>query len=133
MQRNKQKLTPIPPWQTTTVDGRERTYFRMGISFLDHLAVLNLSEGAFKTYCYMLQAAKGNREFIYPKSKYLKICGTEAFARRKKELIIKGFIEIKEKWDHVAGKATVYEFSEQWKTKYPAAAAKRERAAPKAP
>jgi len=115
MTSSKPKIKPFPPWQTNTSDGKERSYFRLGRSFLENESVLALSSGAFQTYCYMLQAAKGQKEFIYPKGQYLRVCASEAFERRKKELIRGGFIKISENGNNIVGKATLYAFSDEWK------------------
>ncbi len=92
----------------------------------------SLTPGAFQTYCYMLLTSGGKKEFIFPQSQYQKICGSEAFARRKKELISKGFIRISEKGNNIVGKATLYAFSDEWKEPLEVAP-NREKATLKAP
>lgn len=113
-QKNK-GFTPFPPWQTKTQTGREQLFIRLGTSQMMDEAMLSLTPGAFQTYCYMLNAARGKYEFIYPQSQYLKVCASQAFERRKKELIEKGFIRISENGSNIVGKSTLYRFSEEWK------------------
>lgn len=113
-QKNK-GFTPFPPWQTKSPTGRERFYTRLGESQLMDKATLSLTPGAFQTYCYMLLTSGGKKEFYYPKSQYLKLCGTEAFSRQRKELIKKGFIRVSENGNNIVGKTTLYAFSEEWK------------------
>ena len=108
-------FTPFPTWQTKTQAGRERFFIRLGESQMMDEAMLSLTPGAFQTYCYMLHAARGRNEFIYPQCKYLKVCGSEAFERRKKELVKKGFIRISENGNNIVGKSTLYKFSDVWK------------------
>ena len=125
MTRNGKKIVPFPPWQTKTTTGYEKSFVRLGISQLLDESAFSLSPGAFQTYCYMLLAAQGKEDFIYPQSQYLKVCASEAFERRKKELILKGFIGISEKGNNIIGKATLYRFSEAWKDKPNATTLKR--------
>jgi len=109
-------FTPFPPWQTKTLAGRERSFIRLGESQLMDEAMLSLTPGAFQTYCYMLLKSCGKKEFYFPKSQYMKLCGTEAFSRQRKELIRKGFIKISENGNNIVGKSTLYAFSDEWKT-----------------
>ncbi len=109
-------FTPFPPWQTNTQTGRERFFIRLGESQLMNKAMLSLTPGAFQTYCYMLLSSGGKKEFIYPKSQYLKVCGTEAFSRQRRELVKKGFIRISENGNNIVGKTTLYAFSDEWRT-----------------
>lgn len=115
MPPKKPAFTPFPPWQSKAHAGRERFFIRLGESQFMDAAMLSLTPGAFQTYFYMLHAARGKYEFVYPQSQYLKVCGSEAFERRKKELIEKGFIRISENGNNIVGKSTLYRFSEEWK------------------
>lgn len=116
MPPKKQGFTPFPPWQTKSQTGRERIFIRLGESQLMDKAMLLLTPGAFQTYCYMLLTSGGRKEFIYPKSQYLRICGTEAFSRQRKELIKMGFIKVSENGNNIVGKTTLYAFSDEWRT-----------------
>ena len=133
MAPRKQKITPFPPWQTKSFEGREQSYIRLGASQLKDESMLSLTSGAFQTYVYMLNASKGKREFIFPKNQYTKLCGTEAFIRQKKELIQKGFIKISENGNNIVGKATLYAFSDEWKNTQNKGTFKHEKEMPRAP
>lgn len=108
------KKTPFPPWQTCKDSGIEERYIRLGNSQLLHPAVLKLSDKAMRVYVYMLLESGGKKEFTFPRSKYRKLAGNDAFQRAKDELIEKGLIRVKQNNANLR-RANIYEFCDEWK------------------
>lgn len=108
------KKTPFPPWQTCKPDGVEQRYVRLGNTQLMHVAVMELSDKAYRIYIHMLLESAGQRTFTFPRSKYKPFCGNTSFQRAKNELIEKGFIrEIQ--CNKNLRKPNEYEFLGDWK------------------
>lgn len=110
----KNKKVPFPLWQSCKADGIEQRYIRLGNSQLLHPAMLNLSDKAKAVYIYMLLESGGKMEFEFPRNKYSKISGNNAYQRAKDELINAGFIKQKQSNKNLR-KPNVYEFSDEWK------------------
>ena len=108
------KKTPFPAWQTCKPTGIEERYIRLGNSQMLHPATMGLSDKAARIYNYMLLEAGGNREFTFPRSKYIRISSISAFKNAKDELISKGFIKEKQNNKNLR-KPNIYEFSDAWK------------------
>ena len=114
----RKKITPFNPWQTCKENGKEERYIRLGNSQLLHPSMIGLSDKAKVIYMYMLLESGGKKEFCFPRSKYKKICGNDAFQRAKDELINKGFIKEKQNNANLR-KPNVYEFLADWKDYMP--------------
>lgn len=114
---SRSKKTPFPPWLSCNPDGNEKRYIRLGNTQLSHPATLSLSDKAFVIYIRMLLEAGGQREFVFPRTKYNGIAGHSTFKKVKDELIEKGFIREVQNNANLR-KPNVYEFSEEWKRYY---------------
>ena len=110
----RRKPVPFPPWTTTTENGIEKKYIRVGITLLQSESFLKLSDKAKTLYLYMLFESGGHMEFKFPWAKAKQICSKESFQRAKAELIEEGFIVEKQN-NANRRKANVYAFSTGWK------------------
>ena len=107
------KKTPFAVWETTKTDGIEERYIRNGNSFMLHEATLSLSHAAFRVYQYMKLESGGKMVFEFPYSKYKRIVSKDGFQSSLKELVEKGFIDIKERRANLR-KPNIYSFSTRW-------------------
>ncbi|WP_324823106.1 hypothetical protein [Sinanaerobacter sp. ZZT-01] len=108
------KKTPFPPWSTTKNNGIEQRYIRLGNSLLLNEAVLNLSHATFHILVYMYLESAGKKDFEFPYSKYKTIISKRGFQLALKELIDKGFIDVRVNRAHLR-MPTIYSFSCRWR------------------
>lgn len=111
----KRKLTPFAPWETTKANGEEKRFIRMGNTQLLHISTRSLNHASFMVYVYMKLESGGQRQFLFPKSKWKSFISPGGFQKAKKELVAAGLIKVLECNANLR-KANVYCFSEDWKS-----------------
>lgn len=112
MSRRREK--PFPPWQSPAKDGIEKSFVRLGHEFLHDEEVERLPANAFRLFVYMLDEARGKKQFIFPESHYKDVMDGKAFRRARRELEKAGLIRTV---SHNANtrKPAQYEFCNKWK------------------
>lgn len=108
------KKVPFASWETDKTNGIEKRYIRLGNSQMLSAAMRDLKPLAFKLYTYMRLESGGAKIFEFPYSKFKYISSKQGFQNSVQELVIKGFIDIKEKNANLRT-PNKYEFSDRWK------------------
>lgn len=91
---SRRRAKPFPPWQSPARGGVEKSFIRLGHALMRNEEVRKLSPNAFRLYVFMLDEAKGEREFIFPRTCYRDLMSTPTFSKARDELIKAGFIRM---------------------------------------
>lgn len=110
------KKVPLRPIETATTNGIEKQYVRLGATFLEHPAVLNLKSATFRVLILMIKASAGKSRFTFRRSYYEKHCklSDRTVIRAVDELEKKGFLKVTHE-PYSGSRPNVYEWLNDWK------------------
>ena len=93
MSVKKRQKKPLLGWCSGNKDNMEDRFIQIGVSFIEHPAVISLSASEFKLLLLMIKAAGRDRDFKLPRSEYSNYFAPATFHNAKQGLIKGGFIE----------------------------------------
>ncbi len=88
MARKYGQKRPLLGWCSGRKDCYEDRFIQIGVSLIEHPAVIRLKASEFKLYLLMIKAAGQSREFILPRSEYTPYFTPATFSRCKKTVLL---------------------------------------------